>query len=159
MKRFQELEESHSLNKDLNIPFLEAKGAYHIIAKICNLEYIEEGIFKSKETGIKYILTKYGFRNSVDYNYQVKYAESIRELRQLRSDHTVLESNYNRKLKGSTKSLENQLDSKNKKIRGQAEHIKAQEKKLEKQATQIKNQVKKIKELYSLINQNKDENQ
>jgi len=158
MRKFEELEESHGLNQDLHIPFMEAKGAYHIIAKICNLEHLGGGIFKSLENHhTKYILTRYGFKHCTDYNYQVKYAESIRELRKLRSDYAVLESNYNRKLKGSTKNLENQVDSKNKKIRGQAEHIKAQDVKIERQATQIKNQAKKIKELYSLLNQNKDD--
>ncbi len=91
------------LNADLDIPFMEAKGAYHIISKICNLEHIGNGIFKASHGNVKYVLTKYGFRHNTDYNYQVRYAETIAELRKLRSDYSVLESNCNNKINGSIK--------------------------------------------------------
>ena len=153
---FREIDNDHPLNQDLIIPFMEAKGAYHIIADICNLKYIENGIFK-EPGGIKYILTKYGFKNNVNYNYQIKYAAAVKELKQLRSDYSVLELNCNRKIKGTLRGLEDQIISKNKKIKNQADAVNSHREKIDKQAEQIKKQRDKIKELYMLINQNKDE--
>lgn len=145
------------LNKDLEIPLIKSGGAYHIIAKICNLDHLGNGIFINKDSNIKYILTKYGFRHNTDYNYQVRYAETIRELRQLRSDYGAIESNCDRKIKGITNDLKNQIDLKNKKIKNQAEAVNSHREKIDRQAEQIKNQRDKIKELYMLLNENKDE--
>jgi len=153
---FKEIDRDHPLNQDLVIPFMEAKGAYHIIADICNLEYIGEGVFINL-IGMKYVLTKYGFIHRISYNYQIKYAAAVGELRQLKSDHRVLESNCDKKIKGTLKSLEDQIIAKNKKIKNQAEAVNNHREKIDRQAEQIKNQRDKLKYLYAQLNQNEDE--
>lgn len=152
-KSYTELCESHPLNKDLDVPFMEAKGAYHIIAEICNLEYIGEGIFKHRDTNTKYVLTKYGFQHAIQYNYHVKYAEAIRELRSLKSDYKVLEENSQRKSKGEISALRQQVESYKKKIKNQADAVNQHREKINLQSEQIKNQANKLKELYAIINE------
>lgn len=56
-------------NNALEIPFMEAKGAYHILAQVLGLEHIKEGIFEDKFVN-KFVLTKYGFQDCVQYNYK-----------------------------------------------------------------------------------------
>lgn len=165
------LSEIHPLNQMLEIPFMEAEGAYQVIAMICELEYVGNGIFVGRK-GRHYILTKFGFEDVVQYNWEVKYAELVREFKKLKSDHEALEENCERKIKGMTKALQDQVDSKNKKIKGQSEHIKQIEDKLKKseaktkeekfrleeknrnQNIQIQHQKEKLRKLYSLLADN-----
>ena len=151
MRKFEELEERHPLNANLEIPFMEAKGAYHIIADICDLEYVGEGIFINTNTGMKYILTKFGFENSIQYSYQVKYAQTIMELRKLKSDYAVLDKNSKRFREGQIKALNEQIESYRKKIKNQATAVNQHREKIDIQSEEIKNKDKKIRELYSVL--------
>lgn len=148
-----DLPEEHPLNQNLEIPFMEAGGAYHIIADICGLSYIGNGIF-TNQTGRKFILTKFGFEHCQQYNYHIKYAETIIELRKLRSDHEVLERDCERKIKASIRNLEEQVRAKNEKIKNQAEAVRQHREKIDSQSEQIKNQAARIKELYALLSKN-----
>lgn len=161
----------HPLNQMLEIPFMEAEGSYHVIAMICGLEYIGNGIFAGRK-GRHYILTKFGFEDVVQYNWEVKYAELVQEYRKLKSDYDILEENCERKIKGMTKGLQDQVDSKNKKIKGQADHINQLvdkikglekgtkektfrlEEKTRNQSIQIQHQKEKLKKLYALLAEN-----
>ena len=154
---FREIDRDHPLNQDLVIPFMEAGGAYHIIADICNLECIGEGLFVNTN-GMKYVLTKYGFIHRISYNYQVKYTAAVRELRQLKSDFSILESNCDKKIKGTLKNLEDQVISNNKKIKNQAEDLNSHREKVARQAKHLTNQRDRIKSLYAELNQNNYEN-
>lgn len=62
-------EKTRFLENSLEIPFMEAKGAYHILVKVLELEHIKENIFENK-FGRKFALTKYGFEDCVQYNYK-----------------------------------------------------------------------------------------
>jgi hypothetical protein len=142
------LPEDHGLNQDLVIPFMEAKGAYHIIAKILELKYIGKGLFIHEETKRKYILTKYGFKLNTDYNYQVKYAEIIHTLRTLRQEKDAIKKNLDNLKEQREKELANFREKKH----YQAITLKAYNEKLKAQKDIINLQKQKIVELRRQLN-------
>jgi hypothetical protein len=130
------------LNKELMIPFVEAKGAYHIIAKICNLEHIKDGIFKAP-SGFKYILTKFGFEQNINYNYQLKYAETLRELKKLQADHEALKQrNKDMFVSGNLGDLRRQIDNLKSKEEGRKHHIA----RVEEQNKELKEKVSELRQ-------------
>lgn len=133
----------HGLNQQLSIPFMEAKGAYHILAKILGMIHIDKGLFIEEETGRKYILTKYGFKTSVSYNYQVKYAEMINELRAERREKGDLKKILYKIKEQRQKELANSRDKKH----NQATTLKDFQKKIIEQKGIIHLQKQKIVEL------------
>jgi hypothetical protein len=142
------LPEDHGLNEDLVIPFMEAKGAYHIIAKILELKYIGKGLFIHEETKRKYILTKYGFKLNTDYNYQVKYAEIIHTLRTLRQENNELQDKFKNIKENKMKAEANAKQ----KQHYQAITLKAYNEKLKAQKDIINLQKQKIVELRRQLN-------
>jgi predicted nucleic acid-binding Zn-ribbon protein len=66
------------LNAHLEIPFMEAKGTYHVIAEILGFEHLGKGIFQDQE-GNKFYLDKYGFHDFEVYNFK----ERCKELEKL----------------------------------------------------------------------------
>ncbi len=143
-----ELPEDHGINQDLVIPFMEAKGAYHIIAKILNLKYIGLGLFINEETNRKYILTKYGFKLNTDYNYQVKYAEIIHTIKKLRQENRVLNERNENIIENKLKAEDNAKQKKH----YQAITLKAYNEKLKAQKEIINFQKQKIVELRRQLN-------
>ena len=144
------LPEDHGLNQDLVIPFMEAKGAYHIIAETLGMRYIGKGLFMHEETNRKYILNKYGFKPNTDYNYQVKYAEIILELKNARQElRNVSQENerLNKNLNNLKDQREKELANSRHKIHHQAITLKDFHKKIIEQREIIKLQKQKIVEL------------
>lgn len=142
------LPEDHGLNQDLVIPFMEAKGAYHIIAEILGMRYIGKGLFIHEETKRKFILNKYGFKPNTDYNYQAKYAEIILELKNVRQERDVLRKGLNNLKEHREKELANFREKKH----HQAITLKDFNEKIRKQKDIINLQKQKIVELRRQLN-------
>jgi len=148
---YEGLPEEHGLNQDLVIPFMEAKGAYHIIAKILGMIYIGKGLFIQEETNRKYILNKYGFKPNTDYNYQAKYAEILFELRNVRQEKYGLKKNLDNLKDQREKELANFRKKKyhqsttlkdfNEKIKTQKEIINLQKQKIVELRRQLKGEL------------------
>lgn len=130
------------LNKELMIPFMEAKGAYHIIAKICNLEHIKDGIFKAP-TGFKYILTKFGFEPNTNYNYKLKYDETLRELKKISANYESLQEKFDGTRDAQMKDLRRQIDDLREKREGQIRHIQ----RVEGQNKELKEKVSELRQM------------
>ena len=153
------LPEDHGLNQDLVIPFMEAKGAYHIIAEILGMRYIGKGLFMHEETNRKYILDKYGFRPNTNYNYQVKYAEIKIELKKVRQElRNVMQENEGEELRNVRqenerlkKNLHNLKDQREKELANSRY-------KIHHQAITLKDFHKKIIEQREIIKLQKQEN-
>jgi len=145
---YEGLPEDHGLNQDLVIPFMEAKGAYHIIAEILGMRYIGKGLFIQEETKRKFILNKYGFKPNTDYNYQAKYAEIIFALRTLRQEKDAIKKNLDNLKEQREKELANFREKKH----YQAITLKAYNEKLKAQKDIINLQKQKIVELRRQLN-------
>lgn len=96
-------EKTRFLKNSLKIPFMEAKGVYHVLAEVLGLENIKENIFEDK-FGNKFALTKYGFEDCVQFNYKHK----CNELERILKDHTEARLANFQKMQDEIKSLKTQ---------------------------------------------------
>ena len=143
---YEGLPETHGLNQDLVIPFMEAKGAcYH--SKILGMKYIGKGLFIHEETEKIYskqvwIQTEHGLQ------LHTKYAEIILELRNVRQERDVLRKGLNNLKEHREKGLANFREKKH----HQAITLKDFNEKIRKQKDIINLQKQKIVELRRQLN-------
>lgn len=105
VKKKELKEKTKFLQNSLKIPFMEAKGAYHVLAKVLKLEHIKENIFKDK-FGNKFALTKYGFEDCEQFNYK----HECNKLEIIIKEHTEARLANFRDMKNKIESQRNEIE-------------------------------------------------